>query len=298
MSHEQDSRNIDKTGKIILDDIYDASDPSSYYLTLGRLDYVIPEAARAVFNSLIDALRAARGLERVKIADIGCSYGVNAAILKYDVSFAELTARYAAKRAEGLAGADLLRDDRALFDALEEMRPIDVIGLDTATRAIAYAESAHIIDAGITRNLETSPLDDLVRRVLADVDLVISTGAVGYVGAPTFAKVIDGAGGRPWVAAFALRQFDFAPIATELAKRGYKTETLPGMAFPQRRFAGDDEREGAFARLEKLGRRRTALEDSGWYASTLHVARPLAEVRERSLAELLADAPIPAMAEV
>jgi SAM-dependent methyltransferase len=298
MPDEQASRSLDKTGKIVLNDIYDASDPSSYYLTLGRLDYVIPEAARAVFSSLIDALRAARKLERVKIADIGCSYGVNAAILKYDISFSELTARYAAKRAEGLAGAELLRDDRALFDSLHEMRPIDVIGLDTATRAIAYAESAHIIDAGITRNLETAPLDDLVKRVLSDVDLVISTGAVGYVGAPTFAKVLEGAGGQPWVAAFVLRQFDFTPIAAELAKSGYRTETLPNTVFPQRRFAGDDERASAYARLKAIGRKRTPLEDNGWYASTLHVARPEAEVRAMSLEEMLHDAPIPASAEV
>jgi hypothetical protein len=298
MPNDQDTRSLDKTGKIILDDIYDASDPSAYYLTLGQLDYVIPEAARAVFAALIDALMPARGLERVKIADIGSSYGVNGAILKYDISFAELTARYAAKRAEGLSGAELLRDDRALFDSLHEMRPIDVIGLDTATRAIAYAESAHIIDAGITRNLETGPLDDLVTRVLSDVNLVISTGAVGYVGAPTFSKVIDGAGGQPWVAAFVLRQFDFAPIATELATRGYRTETLPNVVFPQRRFAGEEERESAFARLKALGRKRTPLEDAGWYASTLHVARPEVEVRARSLEEILADAPIPAMAEI
>jgi hypothetical protein len=281
-----------------LDDIYDASDPSSYYLTLGRLNYVIPEAARAVFIALIGAVRTARKLDRVKIADIGSSYGVNAAILKYDVSFSELTARYVAKRAEGLSGAELLRDDRAFFDALSEVRPIDIIGLDTATRAIAYAESAHIIDAGLTRNLERSPLDELASRVIADVDLVISTGAVGYVGAPTFAKVIDGAAGEPWVAAFVLRQFEFAPIAAALAERGYRSETLENVVFPQRRFASDDERTSALARLRELGRRATPLEEEGWYASTVHVARPEADVRRASLRELLADAPIPAAAEL
>jgi SAM-dependent methyltransferase len=297
MSELENARGLNETGKIILDDIYNASDPSSYYLTLGRLDYVIPMAARAVFIAIIDALRAARALDRVKVADIGCSYGVNAAILKYDIGFAELTARYAAKRAEGLSGERLLCDDRAMFASLEEARPIDVIGLDTAESAIAYAESARIIDAGLVRNLDLAPLDALACGLLGDVDLVISTGAVGYVGPPTFARVIEAAGDTPWVAAFVLRQFDFAAIAAALAKRGYRTETLTGVAFPQRRFAGADERAAAFERLRCIGRRPTALEHSGWYASTLHVARPEADAVRSPLERLFARTPI-AAAEV
>jgi carnitine O-acetyltransferase len=298
MSQEEDTRTLDRTGKIVLDDIYNAGDPSAYYLTLGRLDYVIPVAARAVFVAVIEAVRAARSLERVKIADIGCSYGVNAAILKYDFGMAELTARYAAKQAQGLSGAALLDDDKALFESLQEARPIDVIGLDVAARAIAYAECAGIIDAGLTCNLEQGPLDDLARDVLSGVDLVISTGAVGYVGAPTFTKVIDAAGRRPWVATFVLRQFDFAPIEAELAQRGYRTEALPGVLFPQRRFAGDEERDAAYERLAAVGRRPTALEEQGWYASTLHVSRPHEEAERAPLAQLFESASIPAAVEV
>ncbi len=291
-------RGLDETGKIVLDDIYNARDPRSYYFTLGRLDYVIPVAARAAFIAIIDALRAMRGLERVKIVDIGCSYGVNAAILKYDFGFAELVARYAAKQAEGLSGATLLRDDQALFSARDEVRPIDVIGLDAATRAVAYAESACIIDAGLARNFEKAPLDARASDLLRDVGLVISTGAVGYVGAPTFSKVVDAASTRPWVAAFVLRQFDFAPIALELERRGYGTETLPDVVFPQRRFAGNDERDGAFARLAELGREGTALEEQGWYASTLYVSRPLEEIEQAPLARLFERIPLPAAAEL
>lgn len=298
MNAATNARDIDGTGKIILDDIYDASDPASYYLTLGRLDYVIPEAARAVFVALIDAIRKDRALERVKILDIGSSYGVNAAILKYDVSFSQLTARYAAKRAEGLSGGDLMRDDRALFDALEEVRPIDVIGLDVSRKAVAYAESAHILDAGLVRDFEQAPLDAPAKELLADVDLVISTGAVGYVTALTFEKVVSAARRRPWIASFVLRQFDFAPIAKSLAAHGYESETLDNLAFPQRRFADATERDGAFKRLAAIGRERTALEDNGWYASTLHLARPSEEARGASLEALLKDAPLPAAAEV
>jgi hypothetical protein len=298
MSERRSSRGLDETGKIVLNDIYNARDPRSYYFTLGRLDYVIPVAARAAFIAIIDALRSMRGLPRVKIVDIGCSYGVNAAILKYDFGFAELVARYAAKQAEGLAGAALQDDDHVLFGSLEEARPIDVVGLDAATRAVAYAHSACIIDAGLARDFEKSPLDDAARSVLHEAHLVISTGAVGYVGAPTFSKVIEAAGESPWVAAFVLRQFDFAPIAAELKRRGYGAETLPGVVFPQRRFASDDERDGAMARLASLGRERTALEEQGWYASTLHVARPYEEIERAPLASLFERVPLPAAAEL
>ncbi|MGD2133535.1 MAG: hypothetical protein PVI23_12140 [Maricaulaceae bacterium] len=291
-------KKLDNTGKIVLDDIYNAEDPASYYLTLGKLDYVIPEAARAVFVALIEALQRERGLERVTIADIGCSYGVNAAILKYDLSFSELVARYAAKRAEGLAGAALLRDDRAFYDAHGETRPLNVVGLDTASRAVAYAESAHIIDAALNRNLEEQPLDSLAERVLADVDLVISTGAVGYVGAPTFTKVLEGARGKPWVASFVLRQFDFDPIADALAPGGYVTESPGELVFPQRLFASDEERDGAMARLARVGKPPTPLEEAGWYASTLHVSRPADEARRASLKEMLSNAVLPASADV
>ena len=73
----------DSTGKVIFDDIYNRDDPCQYYLTLQRYNYIIPSVARPVFAALYDAYRLAHPTGRLKIADIGCSYGVNAVLHRW-----------------------------------------------------------------------------------------------------------------------------------------------------------------------------------------------------------------------
>ena len=75
--------------KANFDDIYDQPDPRAYFRTLAPLDYQIPQQARPV----IERVHAAAGADRT-ILDVCCSYGINAALLRFDLDIADLAARY------------------------------------------------------------------------------------------------------------------------------------------------------------------------------------------------------------
>ena len=85
----------DDIGKIDLTNIYDRPDPRLYYSTLRRLEYIIPETAKPVFQQAIEAYRQTHDKDKVRILDVGCSYGINAAILKGDLEMEQLYTLYA-----------------------------------------------------------------------------------------------------------------------------------------------------------------------------------------------------------
>ena len=113
--------------------------------------------------------------------------------------------------------------------------------------------------------------------MLADVDLVISTGAIGYVGAPTFVRILEAAGRRPWLALFALRMFSFDAIAEALKEHGYAVFKLDGKTFRQRHFADGKERAEVFANLDALGIDPGGCESDGWYHAEFFFAHPADE---------------------
>src|ERR1700727_2425038 len=71
----------DDTGKVSFDHIYDELDPRAYFNTLRRLDYCIPQLARRYFMRLLIRRVSSHGGPATML-DIGCSYGINAALLR------------------------------------------------------------------------------------------------------------------------------------------------------------------------------------------------------------------------
>lgn len=285
---------LDETGKIVLDHIYDKPDPVSYFATLGRLDYVIPQEAGPVFRSAVQALRDLRGHDQVRALDVGCSYGVNAAILKCGLSMAELRETYAPGRVAALDRDALVARDRALFaEALGDPSAdpcLDVAGLDVSAPAVDYALDTGLLDAGIVADLESAPLRARAAAVVAERDLVISTGCVGYISPVTFSHLLEAAGEeKPWMVHFVLRMFDFAPFADVLGAHGYVTETVE-RTFPQRRFATPGERAAVLDNLSALGVDPSGKEDAGWYHADVFLSRP-ADQAGRAAGDILAARP-------
>jgi len=276
---------LDDDGKIDLSAIYDQPDPRSYYQTLIRLDYRIPEAARSIFSRLIGVLRSAREQQIMTVLDVGSSYGVNAAILKHGYGLSELFNLYSLAATAELTRDQLIERDRSLFQG-DGDAGLEMIGLDTAEAAITYAVAANILDSGIVADLESRPPSAREASRLAATDLVISTGAIGYVGAPTFQHILDSVERPPWLALFALRMFPIADIAATLKARGYALFHLRAQTFRQRRFAGADERTEVLARLAALGIDPTGRELEGWYHAEFFLALPEDEAAEPPLVNL------------
>lgn len=275
----------DRTGKLDLGSTYNQLDPVAYFSTLAQLDYRIPAAARPLFSSLIAGRRRATGRHEVKIVDLGCSYGVNAALLKHGLSMDELYQLYAAS--DATARAELIERDRRLYAETSD-DALTVVGVDLARNAVDYAVRVGNLDAGIATDLERRDPTAEDRALLAGSDLILSTGCFGYVTETSLERLLEATmESRPWMAHFVLRMFGFEEAEEMLAAHGYVTEKAEGI-YRQRRFASRQERDRVLENLAARGVDPAGAEAAGWYYAELFVARPKADAARMPLDRLLA----------
>ncbi len=265
---------FDATGKVSLDHIYTQPDPYAYFDTLRKLDYDIPQLAKPYFVKIIEAYREAQGKSGANVLDIGCSYGINAALLKCDASMAELYGRYCDRDVDTPDRDTLLARDQELVRSRADPRRIRFVGLDTSRPALSYALAAGFIDDAVHADLEENDPTQRQRRQLAGTDLVISTGCIGYVTHRTLMRVVHANDERrPWMAHFVLRMFPFEPVEESLDGLGYETAHFEHM-FRQRRFASPQEQSLVLDTLYNVGVDPSGLEADGWLYAQLYVSRP------------------------
>lgn len=275
-------------GKANFDDIYVANDPRRYFSVLGQLDYIIPHLAQPVFDQLIQA-RAEQQDEPVTVLDLGCSYGVNGALMKYALGFDAIRERYLSPHLQALSSEELVTHDHAFYRAWPKNEGVRVIGLDVSENAVRYARESGAIDIGYALDLERDDPTPAQAEQLAKADIIVSTGCVGYVTSKTFHRLTKLARkGRPaWVASFVLRMFPYRAIAQSLAEQGLITEQFDGATFVQRRFATLDEMDATVRSVESLGLDPYGREAEGFYHADLFVSRPQAEIGRVPLREIV-----------
>ncbi len=260
---------LDSTGKISFDHIYTEPDPRAFFGTLRRLDYGIPQQAKAYFAKLIDEYRAEQDVKVPTVLDLGCSYGVNAALYRCDTSMEQLYDHYA--DGESLSRDDLIAHDRRMVERHSVADGVRFIGLDASAPALDYALAAGFIDEAIHADLENEDPTEEQRALLADVDIVISTGCVGYVTEKTLVRIARES--RPWMAHFVLRMFSYDTVASSLAGLEYETTGVDGL-FRQRKFASEEEQTQILDNLSVAGVDPRGLEADGRLYARLFVSRP------------------------
>ena len=262
---------LDATGKAIFDNIYAARDPRSYYREMASLDYSIPEEAKPHFLQMFERCRKALGRERLCVLDLGASYGVNAALLKWNLSLDQLYDRYATPEQRNANHAELLRSDKAFFHRQESQNALQITALDISANALDYALEAGIVDTALSANLEDRAPTPREAGVLARTDCVISTGCIGYVTERTLLRIIDACGAqRPPMTHCILRMFSLKSFEDALRSRGYQVQRL-SQPVPQRRFASQEEQESIIRQLEELGVDPSGYESTGrLYATVLN----------------------------
>jgi SAM-dependent methyltransferase len=281
---------FDDSGKVSFDHIYTAPDPRDYFRTLYQLDYRIPQLAKPYFTKLIEEYREARGVPVPTVLDIGCSYGVNAALVKCDITMEELYERYRGKDSGILTRDALLAADRALTRSSTPLDKVRFIGLDSSRPALTYALSAGFLDDAVHADLERSELTEDQRQRLVGLDLVISTGCIGYITQKTLSRIVQANGGhKPWMAHFVLRMFPFGPMADTLHEWGYDTVRIEGV-FKQRRFASAVEQSFVLDTLSTIGVDPVELETDGWLYAQLFVSRPRNSVASLAVADRVDEA--------
>lgn len=270
--------------KANFDEIYNQSDPRSYYRTLGALGYEIPARGALVFDRLLGEMG---GREGKTVLDVCCGYSPNTALLNYEVDLGDLYEHYAGIDAAA-DPATVAEIDRRWFAERRRPDAAVTVGLDVAGNAVRYATTVGLLDHGVIADLESEPLDGEAARAVAGADLVTVTGGVGYIGSRTFETIIEATDGEPpWIAALSLRWVDFTPIAETLDDLGLVTEQLEGYCVPQRQFASVKEREAALMGLRARGLDPSEELRSGAHCAELFVARPPGAVRKAPIEEVL-----------
>ena len=276
------------SSKANFDAIYSQPDPREYFRVLCGLDYVIPDLAKIPFRAITHALRQRHG-RKLKIADIGCSYGINAALLRYPLDLTRLSHRYAAEEIQHLDSNALAGLDRHYFRSWPPLNRDTFIGVDTSLPATAYAMKTGLLGAAVTSNLEEGQPTPAEVEMLRGLNLIMSTGCVGYVTENTITRILEAQGGAelPWVANLVLRMFPYDRIAERLAGFGLVTEKLEGVTFVQRRFHSAQEYAQTVASLKAQGIEAEGKETEGLYHAELYVSRPQRDVEEQPLRELV-----------
>lgn len=280
------------TAKADMSHIYDQRDPRAYFRELKKLDYAIPGLAKSLFQKLISKYRKVRNDRadhQVQLLDVGCSYGVNAALLKHDLTMDDLYRHWQQTQLTNASSTEVIEYDRNYFTHLDQPADLNIIGLDVAENAVAFAAETGLIDEGLTVDLEENALPPANEKSLEAVDLVTSTGCIGYVTEKSFSRLLPVVtrGDKPWFANFVLRMFPFEPIEETLNESGYVTEKLEGQTFVQRRFASSDEQEGVIEHLIEQGIEPAGYEENGSLLAEFYLSRPAADAAATPLQQLL-----------
>lgn len=272
--------------KANFDNIYEQPDPRGYFSVLGALDYMIPDVAQPIIRQILRA-REKRSGRHPTVLDVGCSYGINAAVHRFPLTFRRLRLRYGNPDIAAVEPEDLAQLDRNYYGSWPHIGNARFIGLDVSAAAVRYAVSVGLLDAGVVANFESTSPQPEDRQSLRAADVVLSTGCVGYVSERTFAAILDSTERPPWVVSFVLRMFPYDKIAATLAEYGLVTEKLAGATFVQRRFRDLNEFSSCLTTLEKLGIDTSGLEAEGCFQAELFVSRPREDVEALPLGRMV-----------
>ncbi|MGJ9414449.1 hypothetical protein ACHAAC_17245 [Aeromicrobium sp. CF4.19] len=266
--------------------IYDQPDPRAYYTTLAEHDYQIPQHGADVFDRLLQDRGADESREPSTVLDLCCSYGIVPTLLNTDLTMDDVTAHYGAERTAAMSDEELVGTDRDLLRAHRRPDPVRTIGIDIAKNAVEYAVEVGALDAGAVENLEIDDPSPRLAGLLADLDLITTTGGVGYVTERSFTRLLRHAPPTVSVAAFCLRTYDYGDVQAALDAHGLVTERAEGTV-RQRRFTSAEEREWAVASVRERGFDPAGREDDGYYHAQLYVSRPADRVAQTPLGDLV-----------
>ncbi len=247
---------------------------------------MVPDVAEPVVRQILTA-KALEAGSKPLVLDVGCSYGVNAAVHRFPLTFGGLRHRYARREMRAISSETLVRLDRHFYAAWPDAGLARFIGLDVSAPAISYATNVGLLEQGIVADLEKNALSTDSAHILRSADVVMSTGCIGYVTEKTFSKILDATDKCPWIISFVLRMFPFESSASTFSSRGLVTERLAGATFIQRRLRDADEFEGCLASLAALGLNATGLESEGLFHADLFLSRPEADARAAPLESIV-----------
>jgi carnitine O-acetyltransferase len=278
VEHEVDYE-AENQAKASFDDVYTAPTPHDYIATMAKNGYEIGEQARPYCIAAAELLKEHNNdAWPVQMLDIGCSYGMGSAFVKYGCSFDEMVAFFSTRAPRNYHAA--FETVRAWVNVTPTPYDVRCVGLDSSRPAILFAMRAGLLDGGIARDFENSEVTPNAeeRSWLRSCNLLISTGAIGYVTDRTMAHVVRHAGEDhpgdfgPLSILTILRMFDSTPIRDVFELYGFRFDKVPGVMLPQRKFADKKEQDRVVQILRDKGLDTGTWEERGKQYSELFIA--------------------------
>ena len=268
--------------KACFDNIYTAATPHAYIEMMEENDYEISEQARPYCMAAVDLLKNRNGGDSpVQLLDIGCSYGMGSAFFKYGRSFDEMVAFFSKHASRDYdAACQAMRKWLNVKPASYDMR---CVGFDSSIPAIRFAKMSGLLDDSIARDFENPEVlpNAEERTCLSRCNLMVSTGAIGYITDSTMEKIVPHVGADcpdeigPFAVFTILRMFDPSPIQAVFEKHGFRLEKVSGVLLPQRRFTDENEQKSVLSLLRGRGVDTTGKEDQGKHLAELFIgAKP------------------------
>lgn len=278
-----------RAGKASFDDIYDRTHPTPYFSALKPLEYQVPGHAQPVMRRCVSELRRLRRKPRITVLDLCSGYGMNGALLNYDVSFDDLFDLYQPRIVEATRAERLARDRRFFASRRRANANAHVIGQDVAANALSYGVNVGILDAPLCANLEERPLKFEEAHLVADVDLITVTGGLSYIGGTTFEHLLGALRRPPWVLFFPLRHVPIDDVGQVMSSFGLQVESAP-RPLRQRRFKDNRERQAVLSRMGESDLLDDARPSREYLEAALCMARPKADIKAVPLRPLVAAA--------
>jgi hypothetical protein len=208
--------------------------------------------------------------------DIGSSYGINSALMKYDLKMSDLDDFF-------LEQEPSIEQSKQIFENLSCDETLDFYQIDISEPALKFSENTGLCKKGICINLESGnlPIKEIPRS-----DMVIATGCIGYIGYKAFSNLFElikkqqsesdlGLLEKAPIFAFSvLRIFDMEEIEKTFDHYGYSLVKNDLKPIRQRRFSDMEEKHKTISLLHSKGIDTKRLEDDGHFYADFYIASP------------------------
>lgn len=269
--------------KANFDEVYQAPTPHAYFAEMNRIEYAIGSEARPFFLAAVNLMRRQyQNKFPIRMLDLGCSYGVGSALVKYGFSFAEIADFFGNHEAKDYR--QCVKDTREWLAEAGPAKPISCVGADSSAKTIKFASDSGLLDGGIVQDLEQDQrLTPEECALMQKCNLLICTGAIGYVGERTVSAILQQLGKDqplphgPYSVVTILRMFDSEPIKKSFGEHGYKFAAVPDVHLRQRRFHDEKEQAATIPLVRERGLDPGGLEADGYLYADLFVAAPEAD---------------------
>lgn len=261
-------------------DIYYKENPFDYLSEMRKLNYRIPDLTLPLYLFFARKINENKK-EKVSVFDIGSSYGINSALITYNISMKDLDNFFLKNNTP----PTIHKTIKFFGNTTEKNSFLDFYLLDMSYEALKFAGLAGLCKESFCENLEEKDPGKSLLQTLSTVDLFISTGCVGYVTEKTFERLFEGIkvstndfeslGPTPIFAFSTLRMFDLNKIKKIFTKNDFfllKTEIPP---INQRKFQGKAEQKAIISILKSKNINTVNLEEKGNLYADFYVGGPV-----------------------